>query len=121
MWIKTGHLRPESRKMMRGILTGQRMGGDTFYSLMEESEAASSGYDLNKEDDSGSSEAESLSPAVGPRVRPQRQHRKRIMSKLVQLALQILPRGALRRSSGTTQELNCRNLREILRSPEARF
>ncbi|KAJ1082342.1 hypothetical protein NDU88_002510 [Pleurodeles waltl] len=49
-------------------------GGDKFYSLTE-SEAASSGYDLNDEDGSGSSEAECLaewmSPVVGPTVRPQ--------------------------------------------------
>ncbi|KAJ1209522.1 hypothetical protein NDU88_004897 [Pleurodeles waltl] len=32
-------------------------GGDKFYSLTEESEAESSGYDLNEEDGSGSSEA----------------------------------------------------------------
>ncbi|KAJ1216892.1 hypothetical protein NDU88_004490 [Pleurodeles waltl] len=60
-------------------------GGDKFYSLTEESEAASSGYVLNEEDGSGSSEAESLaesmSPVVGPTVRPQRRHHKRIMSR----------------------------------------
>ncbi|KAJ1117351.1 hypothetical protein NDU88_005551 [Pleurodeles waltl] len=46
--------------------------------LTEESEAGSSGYDLNKDSGSGSSEAESLaeslSPVAGPTVRPQRQH-----------------------------------------------
>ncbi|KAJ1152781.1 hypothetical protein NDU88_005556 [Pleurodeles waltl] len=59
-------------------------GGDKFYSLTE-SEAASSAYDLNDEDSSGSSEAESLAermpPVVGPMVRPQRRHHKRIMSR----------------------------------------
>ncbi|KAJ1156347.1 hypothetical protein NDU88_009070 [Pleurodeles waltl] len=48
-------------------------GGDKFYSLTE-SEAASSGYDLNEEDSSGSSEverlAERMSPVVGPMVWP---------------------------------------------------
>ncbi|KAJ1164093.1 hypothetical protein NDU88_004539 [Pleurodeles waltl] len=47
--------------------------------------AASSGYDLNDEDGSGSSEAESLaermSPVMGPTVRPQRRHHKCIMSR----------------------------------------
>ncbi|KAJ1135872.1 hypothetical protein NDU88_002301 [Pleurodeles waltl] len=93
-------------------------GGDKSYSLTEESEAASSGYDLNEEDGSGSSEAESLSPAVGHTVMPQRQHRKRIMSRTAQLALQIIPRGVWRRSSGTTQELDCRNPIKILRPPQ---
>ncbi|KAJ1092867.1 hypothetical protein NDU88_005977 [Pleurodeles waltl] len=49
-----------------------KKGGEKFYSLTE-SEAASSGYDLNDEDGSGSSEAESLPermfPVVGPTVR----------------------------------------------------
>ncbi|KAJ1112514.1 hypothetical protein NDU88_000778 [Pleurodeles waltl] len=59
-------------------------GGDKFYSLAE-SEAASSGYDVNDEDGSGSSEAESLaesmSPVVGPTMQSQRRHHKRIMSR----------------------------------------
>ncbi|KAJ1106465.1 hypothetical protein NDU88_003866 [Pleurodeles waltl] len=50
-----------------------------------ESETASSGFDLNDEEGSGSSEAESLaermSPVVGPTVRPQRRHHKRIKSR----------------------------------------
>ncbi|KAJ1103796.1 hypothetical protein NDU88_001217 [Pleurodeles waltl] len=92
-------------------------GGDKFYLLTEESEAASSGYNLNEEDGSGSSEAESLSPAVGPTVRPQRRHRKR-SPELASLSSQIVPRGARRRSSGTAPESDCRNLREILRIPE---
>ncbi|KAJ1090165.1 hypothetical protein NDU88_003300 [Pleurodeles waltl] len=59
-------------------------GGAKFYSLTE-SEAASSGYDLNDEDGSGSSEveslAESMSPVVGSTVRPQRLHHKCIISR----------------------------------------
>ncbi|KAJ1159331.1 hypothetical protein NDU88_011998 [Pleurodeles waltl] len=59
-------------------------GGDKFYSLTE-SETASSGYDLNHEEGSGSSEAENLaermSPVVGTTVRPQHRHHKRIKSR----------------------------------------
>ncbi|KAJ1172599.1 hypothetical protein NDU88_004444 [Pleurodeles waltl] len=68
-------------------------GGDTFYSLTEKSEAASSGYDLNEEDGSSSSEAESLSPAVGPTVRPQRRHSKRIMSRTGSAGIADSPEG----------------------------
>ncbi|KAJ1113480.1 hypothetical protein NDU88_001724 [Pleurodeles waltl] len=55
-------------------------GGDKLYSLTE-SEAASSGYDLNDEEGSGSLEAERMSPELGPTVRPQRCHHKRIISR----------------------------------------
>ncbi|KAJ1107652.1 hypothetical protein NDU88_005042 [Pleurodeles waltl] len=61
-----------------------REGGDKFY-LLTESETASSRYDLNDEEGSGSSEAESLaermSPVVGPTVQPQCRHHKRIKSR----------------------------------------
>ncbi|KAJ1089786.1 hypothetical protein NDU88_002931 [Pleurodeles waltl] len=57
-------------------------GGDKFYSLKEESEAVSSGCDLSEEGGNVSSTAESLSSAVGPTVRPQWQHRKRINSRI---------------------------------------
>ncbi|KAJ1200212.1 hypothetical protein NDU88_004038 [Pleurodeles waltl] len=57
-------------------------GGDKFYSLMEESEAVSSGCDRSEEDGNASSTAESLSSAVGPTVRPQQWPRKRINSRI---------------------------------------
>ncbi|KAJ1083667.1 hypothetical protein NDU88_003822 [Pleurodeles waltl] len=57
-------------------------GGDKFYSLMEESEAVSSGCNLSEEDRNASSIAKSLSSAVGPTVRPQRRQRKRIKSRI---------------------------------------
>ncbi|KAJ1117778.1 hypothetical protein NDU88_005974 [Pleurodeles waltl] len=59
-------------------------GGDTFYSLTEESEGGSSGCDLSEEDGNASSTAESLSSAVGPTVRPQLRQRKRINSRIVE-------------------------------------
>ncbi|KAJ1148961.1 hypothetical protein NDU88_001785 [Pleurodeles waltl] len=68
-------------------------GGDKFYSLTEESEADSSGYDLNEEDGSGSSEAESLSSAVGPTVWPQHRHRKHIMSRTGSAGIADSPKG----------------------------
>ncbi|KAJ1197991.1 hypothetical protein NDU88_001835 [Pleurodeles waltl] len=57
-------------------------GGDTFYSLMEESEAGSSGCNLSEEDQNASSTSKSLSSAVGPTVRPQRRQRKLINSRI---------------------------------------
>ncbi|KAJ1179774.1 hypothetical protein NDU88_005008 [Pleurodeles waltl] len=57
-------------------------GGDTFYSLTEESEAGSSGCDLREEDGNASSTAESLSSAVGPTVGPQRWQRKCLNSRI---------------------------------------
>ncbi|KAJ1090669.1 hypothetical protein NDU88_003798 [Pleurodeles waltl] len=70
-----------------------KKGGNKCYSLMEDSEAASSGYDLNEEDGSGSSEAESLSPTVGPVVRPQRRHRKCITSRTGSAGIADSPEG----------------------------
>ncbi|KAJ1148876.1 hypothetical protein NDU88_001700 [Pleurodeles waltl] len=55
-------------------------GGDKFCSLTEESEAASSGYDLNEEDGSGSSEAESLAESMSHVVDPQCGHNAGITS-----------------------------------------
>ncbi|KAJ1181035.1 hypothetical protein NDU88_006246 [Pleurodeles waltl] len=55
--------------------------GDKFYSLTKESEAVSTGCDLSEEDGSVSSEAESLSSAVGPTLRPLRRHRQSIKSR----------------------------------------
>ncbi|KAJ1187118.1 hypothetical protein NDU88_003897 [Pleurodeles waltl] len=56
-------------------------GGDNFYSLTEDSEAVSSGYYLSEEDGSVSLENEILSVGVGPTVKLQQRHRKRIKSR----------------------------------------
>ncbi|KAJ1199011.1 hypothetical protein NDU88_002849 [Pleurodeles waltl] len=75
-------------------------GGDKFYSLMEESEAVSSGYDLNKEGGSSLSEAESLteslSPVVGPTVQPQRRHHKCIKSRTGSVGVTDSPAATLK-------------------------
>ncbi|KAJ1108381.1 hypothetical protein NDU88_005757 [Pleurodeles waltl] len=74
-------------------------GGDKFYSLTE-SETASSGYDLNDEEGSGSSETESLvermSPVVGPTVRPQCHHYKRIKSRTISGGVMDSPAATLK-------------------------
>ncbi|KAJ1179378.1 hypothetical protein NDU88_004612 [Pleurodeles waltl] len=75
-------------------------GGDKFYSLMEESEAASSGYDLNEEGSSSSSEsgslAESLSPVAGPTLRPQHRHHKHIKSRTGSVGITDSPAAMLK-------------------------
>ncbi|KAJ1151576.1 hypothetical protein NDU88_004356 [Pleurodeles waltl] len=68
-------------------------GGDKFYSLTEESKAVSSGCDLSEEDGSVSSAAESLSSAVGPTVRAQRRHCKRIKSRTGSAVVRDSPEG----------------------------
>ncbi|KAJ1114471.1 hypothetical protein NDU88_002708 [Pleurodeles waltl] len=68
-------------------------GGDKFYSLTEDSEAVRSGYNLSEEDGSVSSEAESLSSAVGPTVRPQQRHRKHIKFRAGSVGVVDSPEG----------------------------
>ncbi|KAJ1197647.1 hypothetical protein NDU88_001503 [Pleurodeles waltl] len=68
-------------------------GGDKFYSLTEDSEAVSSGYDLSEEDGSVSSEAESFSSSVGPTVRQQLQHCMRIKSRTGSVGVVDSPEG----------------------------
>ncbi|KAJ1200312.1 hypothetical protein NDU88_004136 [Pleurodeles waltl] len=53
-------------------------GGDTFYSLTEDSEAISSGSNQSEDEESISSGLESLSSAAGPTVKLQQRRRRRI-------------------------------------------
>ncbi|KAJ1156173.1 hypothetical protein NDU88_008897 [Pleurodeles waltl] len=54
---------------------------DKFYSLTEDSEAISSGCNQSVEEGSTSSESESVSSVAGPKVQPQRRHRRSIKSR----------------------------------------
>ncbi|KAJ1164092.1 hypothetical protein NDU88_004538 [Pleurodeles waltl] len=72
----------DAGKIGRGkkIPDWSRDGGDKLYSLIEDSEAISSGCNQRVVEGSTSSESESVSSVAGPTVRPQQRHRRCIKS-----------------------------------------